>query len=101
MLAANLFTATPERPKKYQNNWKSQFSTRIKDAGIAIRHSRGWILLYTAGSRNQSKGGHRHKKKVDPKKNMCFVIGEYFKDVSQDEEHVLDLLEAIMRPTFL
>ena len=27
------------------------FSTRMKDAGIAIRHSRGWILFYTAGSR--------------------------------------------------
>ena len=27
-------------------------STRIKDAGIAIRHSRGYTFLYTAGSGN-------------------------------------------------
>ena len=31
-------------------------STRIKDAGIAIRHSRGGILFYTAGSRNGVEG---------------------------------------------
>ena len=30
-----------------------QLSTRIKDAGIAIRHSRERILFYTAGSRNE------------------------------------------------
>ena len=30
--------------------------TRIKDVGIAIRHSRGRILVYTAGSRNGLKG---------------------------------------------
>ena len=32
------------------------FSTRIKDAGIAIRHSRGGILFYTAGSGNGLEG---------------------------------------------
>ena len=31
-------------------------STRIKDAGIAIRHSREGILFYTAGSRNGLEG---------------------------------------------
>ena len=31
-------------------------STRIKDAGTAIRHSRGRILFYTAGSRNGLEG---------------------------------------------
>ena len=31
-------------------------STRIKDAGIAIRHSRGRILFYTAGSGNGLEG---------------------------------------------
>ena len=30
----------------------TRLSTRIKDAGIAIRHLRGRILFYTAGSRN-------------------------------------------------
>ena len=40
------------------------WSTRIKDAGIAIRHSRGRILFYTAGSRNGlgSKDAHLKKK---------------------------------------
>ena len=42
-------------------------STRIKDAGIAIRHSGGRILSYTAGSRNglervDGKGPHLKKK---------------------------------------
>ena len=42
-------------------------STRIKDAGIAIRHLRGRILFYTAGSRNglervDGKGPHLKKK---------------------------------------
>ena len=36
--------------------WVLQLSTRIKDAGIAIRHSRGRILFYTAGSRNGLEG---------------------------------------------
>ena len=33
-----------------------RLSTGIKDAGIAVRHSRGRILFYTAGSRNGLKG---------------------------------------------
>ena len=40
-------------------------STRIKDVGIGIRHSRGRILFYTAGSRNGLEGiggrGHTYK----------------------------------------
>ena len=31
-------------------------STRIKDAGIAIRHSRGYTFFYTAGSGNGLEG---------------------------------------------
>ena len=49
-------------------------STRIKDAGIAIRHSRGRILFYTAGSRNGLKGvrtgGRGHTKEVVPETTM-------------------------------
>ena len=45
-----------------------ELSTRIKDAGIAIRHLRGRILFYTAGSRNglERVGGKstRLKKKL-------------------------------------
>ena len=44
-----------DSPKLVQKSLK-MFSTRIKDAGIAIRHSRGGILFYTAGSRNGLKG---------------------------------------------
>ena len=43
-------------------------SARIKDAGIAIRHSRGRIFFYTAGSGNGLErvvgGGPGHKKEV-------------------------------------
>ena len=36
---------------------------------------------------------------VDPKKKTLFVMEKYVEDVKEDEKHVLDLLEAIMRPT--
>ena len=43
----------------------SAFSTRIKAAGIAIRHSRGRILFHTAVSRNGlegvASGGYTYK----------------------------------------
>ena len=32
-------------------------------------------------------------------KETFFLIEKYFEDVRQDEKHVPDLLEAIMRPT--
>ena len=80
---------------------------RIKDAGIAIRHSRGRILFYTAGSRNELKGvdtgGHRvaldTKRKLYPRKIHLFVIEKSIEDVKQNDKRVPDLLEAIMRPT--
>ena len=78
-------------------------STRIKDAGIAIRHSQGRILFYTAGSRNGLErvagAGPGHKKEVVPKKKTLFVMEKYIEDARQEEKHVPDLLEAIMRPT--
>ena len=40
-------------------------------------------------------------KKVVPKKNTFFVLEKYVEDVKQDEKHVPDLLEPIMRPTCL
>ena len=65
--------STKHDENSIRNQWKINFSTRIKDAGIAIRHSRGRILFYTAGSRNGLErvvgGGSGHKKQVDPKKN--------------------------------
>ena len=81
-------------------------STRIKDAGIAIRHSREGILFYTAGSRNGLRGGgHRgtvtQKRKLYLRERYFFVMEKYIEDAKQEEKDVLDLLEAIMRPTCL
>ena len=41
--------------------------------------------------------GTRHKKEVDPKKKTLFVMEKYIEDAKQDERHVPDLLEVIMR----
>ena len=38
--------------------------------------------------------------KVDNKKTTLFVMGKYIEDIREDEKHVQDLLEAIMRPNF-
>ena len=37
--------------------------------------------------------------KLTLRKNYFFVIEKYIEDVRQDEKHVPDLLELIMRPT--
>ena len=39
------------------------------------------------------------KKYINLIKNYAFLIEKYFEDVRQDEKHVPDLLESIMRPT--
>ena len=36
--------------------------------------------------------------KVDPKRKTLFCKRKYIEDARQDEKHVPDLLEAIMRP---
>ena len=86
-------------------------STRIKDAGMAIRHLRGRILFYTAGSRNALEGMEvvcpqgswrrpgTHEKKLYLRKIHFFVIEKYIEDVKQDEKDVPDLLELVLRPT--
>ena len=63
----------PESSQKV-NKPRQQFvrvaplSTRIKDAGFAIRHSRGRILFYTAGSTKELEGVDSLKIiKKDPK----------------------------------
>ena len=38
-------------------------------------------------------------RKLYPRKSYFFLIEKYNEDVRQDEKHVPDLLEAIMRPT--
>ena len=51
-------------------------TTRIKDAGIAIRHSQGYIIsiLQTAemGWRGMGIAEHRHEKEAVPKKKILF-----------------------------
>ena len=75
-------------------------STRIKDAGMAIRHSRGRIRFYTASSRNELEGVVALlANKLTLGKRHFFVIEKSVEDVKQDEKHVPDLLESIMMPT--
>ena len=45
--------------------------------------------------------GRDTQKEFVPKKKILFVIEKYVEDVKQDEKHVPDLLEAIMRPACL
>ena len=68
--------------------------------GIAIRHSRGGILFYTAGSGNGLEGvANRVTIKLYPRKRHLFVVEKYIEDARRKEQDVPDLLEAIMRPT--
>ena len=53
------------------------------------------------GWRGLPAGGTHTQKEVDPKKKTCFCYRKYVRDVKQDEKHVPDLLDAIMRPTCL
>ena len=60
-------------------------------------------FFYTAGSRNRFEGmnpvcTHTKKQKTISKRHV-FLIEKCFEDVRQDEKHVPDLLESIMRPT--
>ena len=43
--------------------------------------------------------GRDTKRKLYTRKIHFFVIEKYVEDVKQDEKHVPDLLESIMRPT--
>ena len=42
-----------------------------------------------------------HKNKLTLSKHTCFVIEEFIEDIKQDDKHVPDVLESIMRPTCL
>ena len=74
-------------------------STRIKDAGIAIRHSRGYTLFYTAGSGNGLEEVDTVcPGKLTPRKRHFFVIEKYIEDARQEEKDVPDLLESMIQP---
>ena len=60
-------------------------------------------FFYTAGSRNGFQGmdpvcTHTKKQKTISKRYV-FLMEKCFEDLRQDEKHVQDLLESIMRPT--
>ena len=80
-------------------------STRIKDAGIAIRHSRGRILSILQAPEMSWRGwtsqGTDTKRKLYLRKRHFFVIEKYVEDAEQEEKDVPDLLEAIMWPICL
>ena len=72
---------------------KLMYSTCIKDAGIAIRHWRGYTFFYTAGSRNGLKAvgsrGYAHtKRKLYPRRRHVFVLEKYVEDVGQHQKIV-------------
>ena len=78
--------------------WNSILSTRIKDAGIAIRHSREDILfLYCRLWKWVGGMWALCDIKLTPRKRHIFLIEKYIEDVKQDEKHVPNLLEAIIR----
>ena len=76
-------------------------STRIKDAGIATRHSRGYIISILQGPemglREWTRCVPGHTKQVEPIKNTnlfrcvqvdpIFVIDKYVENVKQAEKH--------------
>ena len=51
------------------------------------------------GWRGLPSGARTHKNKLTLRKRYFFVIEKYVEDAKQDEKHVPDLLESIMRPT--
>ena len=83
----------------------SKLSTRIKDAGIAIRHSRGYIISILKGPERGWRGCtrlvHTHKKEVVPLKKTCFCYRKHIEDVNQDQKTAPDLLESMIRFTRL
>ena len=77
-------------------------STRIKDAGIAIRHSRGYIISILQGPdtdlREWSRCVDTEKNRKPYQKGTFSLWTKKIEDAWQDEKHVPDLLEAIIQP---
>ena len=51
------------------------------------------------GWRGLTTGAQTYKRKLYRRKTHFFVIEKHVEDVKQDEKHLPDLLERIMRPT--
>ena len=69
----------------------------MKDADLAVRHSQGRILFYSAGSRNGLKGwapgGGDTKRKLYLRNIHFSVIEKYVEAVKQGQKNVPDLVE--------
>ena len=78
-------------------------STRIKDTGIAIRHSCVHTFSILQGPETGWKGSRPWAGTQNERERHVFVtsIEKYIEDTNQVEKHIPDLLEAIMRPTRL
>ena len=78
-------------------------STRIKDAGIASCHSRGYILSKLQGLEIGLREGtscvQGQKNMLTRSKRHFFVIEKYVEDGKQKQRGVPDLVESIMRLT--
>ena len=76
-------------------------STRIKDAGIAIRHSQGYTFSILQGPERDLREWKRcvdTQKQKTISKGYVFLIEKYFEDARRDEKHVPDLLGSIIQP---
>ena len=70
-----------------------------KDTFLYCRVQKSILQAPEMSWRGWTTQGADTKRKLYPRKNMFFVIEKYVEDVKQEEKHVPDLLEAIMRPT--
>ena len=69
--------------------------TRIKDAGIGIRHSQGRILFYTSGSRNglEAVGGGGYTYKIIKKESQ--IIKKGFATSQTQQKTKSDIIQQI------
>ena len=75
------------------------YSTRIKDADIAIRHSRGCTFSILQALEMGWGMWALCDTKLTLRKRYVSLTEKCSEDARQDEKHVPDLLESIMRPT--
>ena len=72
-----------------------------KDTFLYCRLQKSILQAPEMSWRGWTPGEADTKRKLYPRKTHFFVMEKYIEDVKQEEKDVLDLLEAIMRPTCL
>ena len=74
----------------------------MKDAGVAIRRLRGYLVFILQGLERGWRGGQRGhtdtKRQLSRRKTYSLVIEKYVMDIRQGQKNDLDLLESIMKP---